>query len=103
VAETEWAGDRTPSMPPSAMWRVSNRCRILQAREQITRTFAVRAFLVAVVSGCLAERTFLPIKFVRSNRVDAFAALSAAVFATTTAYDPGVVTNAAAFCAIRNR
>jgi hypothetical protein len=80
-----------------------NRGRIPQAREQITRAFAVRAFLVAVIAGCLTERTFLPIKFLGSHSVYAVAALFADVLAATTAYDPDVVTNAATLGAIRNR
>jgi hypothetical protein len=51
----------------------------------------------------LTERAFQPIKLLGSNSVNAVAALFAAVLATTTAYDPDVVTNAAAFCAVRNR
>jgi len=39
-----------------------NRCFIPQANESITGTFAVRAFLIAVISGCLTVRTFAPIK-----------------------------------------
>src|SRR6202171_1583412 len=66
-------------------------------------SFAVRAFFIAVISGCLTLRTFAPIKCLDSNCVNAAAALSAAGFATTTVCVAYVVTSAATLCTTRNR
>jgi len=35
--------------------------------EQIANTFAVGAFFIAVIPGCLTERTFVPIRYFSSN------------------------------------
>jgi hypothetical protein len=48
-------------------------------------------------------RTFAPIQRFGSNSVNAVAPLFAAFFATTTVYDPHVVTGAATLRAIGNR
>ena len=80
-----------------------NRCFIPQADEYVAGTFAVRAFLIAVISGCLAVRTFAPIKCFDGNCVNAAAALFAPGFATTTVCDPHAVTGAATLCTTRNR
>jgi hypothetical protein len=83
--------------------RFRTSCFILQAHEQIAGAFAIRAFFIAVVSGCLTVCTFAPIKCFDSNCVNASAALFAAGFATTTVCDPHVVTSAATLCTARNR
>ena len=56
-----------------------NRGFVPQAHEEIASAFALRAFLVAVVSGRLTVGTFLPIKFV-GNGVYAVAALLAGLY-----------------------
>jgi len=80
-----------------------NRCFIPQAHESIAGPFAVRAFFIAVISGCLTVRTFAPVKCSGSNGIQAATALIAAGFATTAVHDPHVVTNAATLCTIGNR
>ncbi len=80
-----------------------NRCFIPQAHEKIAGTLAVRAFFIAVISGCLTVCTLAPIKYFDSNCVNAAAALFAAGFATTAVCDPHVVTSAATLCTTRNR
>jgi hypothetical protein len=80
-----------------------NSCFIPQSYEEITGTLAVRALFIAVISGCLAECTFAPIRCFDSTCVNATAALLAAGFATTVVYDPHVVTGAATLCTTRNR
>ena len=72
-----------------------NRCLKAWAHEQIADTSAVRTFLIAVVSGGLAVRTFGPIKFLAGNCVDAIAAVLVAGSATTSVHDPDVVAGAA--------
>ena len=80
-----------------------NRCFIPQAHEWIAGTFAVRAFFIAVISGCWTACTFAAIKFFSSNCVNAAAALFATGLATTTVCDPHVVTSAATLCTTRSR
>jgi hypothetical protein len=75
---------------------------IPQAHEEVAGTFAIRAFFIAVISGCLTVCTFDPISC-DSNCVNAAAALFAAGFATTSVCDPYVVTSAATLCTTRNR
>ena len=80
-----------------------NGCFSAGADEEIADTFAVRAFRIAVISGCLTGRTFGPIEWLDSHCVNAIAALLAAGFATATVCDSHVVTSAAALSTTRNR
>jgi hypothetical protein len=79
-----------------------NRCFIRQAREKIAGAFAVRALLIAEISGCLAMRTFGPIGCVDSSGIYAATTQFAAGFATTAVCDPDVVPNAATLGTTRN-
>jgi hypothetical protein len=81
----------------------SNRFFIPHAHEQIAGAFAVRAFFIAVISGCFTLGTFDPVRCFFGNCVNAVAALSADDFAATAVCDPLVVSSAAALCATRNR
>jgi len=78
------------------------RCFIPQAREQIPGAFATGAFLIAVISGCFALRTFVPIGCFGSNCVRAAATLFIAGFGTTAVCNAHVVTSAATLCTTRN-
>ena len=99
-----------PALPSScAEFHVLTKCDrfrssrfIPQALEEVAGTFAIRAFFIAVISGCLTVCTFDPISC-DSNCVNAAAALFAAGFATTSVCDPYVVTSAATLCTTRNR
>lgn len=66
-----------------------------KAHEQIPGTFAFRAFLVPVISSCLAVNAFDPIKVFDGNCVNTVAALFANGFGAPAVGDPHVVTNAA--------
>jgi hypothetical protein len=50
-----------------------NRCFVPEAHEKIAGAFAHRAFFIAVVSGCLAVRTFGPIGCVDRSGINAAA------------------------------
>ena len=71
-----------------------NRCLIPQD-ERVADTLTVGAFFVAVIPGCLTQRTFVPISYFSSNRVNAVAALFAVDFGTATVCDRQVVTSTA--------
>jgi hypothetical protein len=81
----------------------SNRFCIPKAHEQVASTSAVRAFLIAVISGRFTMDTFDPVRCFVGNRVNAIAPLSTDNFATTTVCDPSVVTSAATLRTTRNR
>ena len=80
-----------------------NCCLIPETHEQIAGAFAIRAFFIAVIPGCLTVRTFGPIQWVDGNCINAVTAQLAADFATTKVCDPDVVTSAATLCTARNR
>jgi hypothetical protein len=97
---------------PTVHWSLGQRCQeqlrsnrffIPHAHEQIAGAFAVRAFFIAVISGCFTLGTFDPVRCFFGNCVNAVAALSADDFAATAVCDPLVVSSAAALCATRNR
>jgi hypothetical protein len=69
--------------------------RFIPQDEYIADTFAVGAFFVAVISGCLTECTFVPIRYFSSNCVNAVAALFTSDFGTATVRDRQVVASAA--------
>ena len=80
-----------------------NRCFIPQAHEQIASTFAAWAFFIAVISGCLAVRTFDPVRWFGGNCVSTTATLFADGLAATTVGDPHVVTNTTTLGTTGNR
>jgi hypothetical protein len=101
-------GQRCPEQLPRTVAKSScekprsNRFFIPHAHEQIAGAFAVRAFFIAVISGCFTLPTFDPVRYFFGNCVDAVTALSADDFAATAVCDPLVVSGAAALCATRN-
>jgi hypothetical protein len=80
-----------------------NRCSIPRPDELKPGAVAVGARFIAVISGCLALRTFVPINAFAGNCVSASTSFRADSFATTTVHGPYVVTSAATHCTTCNR
>lgn len=64
----------------------------IRQHEHIANAFAVGAFFIAVIPGCLAECTLIPIRCFGSDYVDATTPFRA-VFGTSTVCDPHIVTS----------
>ena len=73
------------------------------AHEPIADTFASRTFLVAVISGCFAIRTFFPIVVLHGTCIGAVAAFPVNRLAAATVYNPSLITRRATLGTDRDR